>query len=156
MSRRFRALVFVVALTLLLSFLAGSVLAAPLPSPQRQIDPQSVLAFLKATLALIWSYAGVKVITGHVLVNVVVALAAAQYTSSLDLSKLVEFLTKKLLPFLGVYAICKIFGEDAGLPWLAPAVWTIIEATLASNLLENLNRLGVPLPDALARVVVKR
>jgi phage-related holin len=120
------------------------------------IDPQAILAFLKATLALIWSYAGVKVIVGHILINVVVALAAAQYTSSLDLSKLSEFLTKKLLPFIAVYVVCKVFGEGAGLPWLAPAVWTIIDATLAANLIDNLGKLGVPLPEALARVTRSR
>jgi len=120
------------------------------------MTPQNVLEFLKSLLILIWGYAGVKVIVGHILVNVVVALAAAQYTSTLDLSKLSEFLTKKLLPFVAVYVICKAFGDNAGLPWLAPAVWTIVETTLAANLIDNLGKLGVPLPAALARVIIKR
>lgn len=155
MNRKSLAIVFLLSI-LFLFVVSSAALAAPPPSLHREIDPQAVLAFLKATLALIWSYAGVKIIVGHVLINVVVALAAAQYTNALDLSKLAEFLTKKLLPFVAVYAVCKAFGDSAGLPWLAPATWTIIEATLAANLIDNLGKLGVPLPDALARVTVRK
>lgn len=120
------------------------------------MNPQDILSFLKSFVVLIWSFTGVKIIIGNILVNVVVALAAAQYTGSLDLSRLSEFLTKKLLPFVAVYAICKVFGESAGLPWLAPATWAIIEVTLAANLIDNLGRLGIPLPNGLARIVSQR
>ena len=72
------------------------------------------------------------------------------------MSKLVEFLTKKLLPFVAVYVIAKVFGDEAGLAWLAPAVWAIVETTLTANLMDNLGKLGVPLPAALARVLVHR
>ena len=154
-TTRFLAIFVTVLLVATLCVSASVALASPVNSPS-SIDPQGVLAFLKATLVLIWSYAGVKIIVGHVLINVVVALAAAQYTKTMDLSKLAEFLTQKLLPFIAVYVVCKVFGEGAGLPWLAPATWVIIESTLAANLIDNLGKLGVPLPNALARVTGKR
>ena len=151
-SRSFMVVVAILALIVMLGVMVGSVGASPRVAPERAVDPQTVLQFLTAMLALIWSYAGVKMLVGQVLINVVVALAAAQKSGTLDFSKLAEFLTKKLLPFVAVYVVCKVFGESAGLIWLAPAVWTIIEATLAANLIDNLGRLGVPLPEALARV----
>jgi phage-related holin len=116
------------------------------------MNPQNVLDFLKAALALIWGYTAVKVIVSHIMINLVVALAAAQKNGDLDLSKLAEFLTKKLLPFVAAYVVCNVFGEYAGLPWLAPAIWTIIEATLSANLIDNLGKLGVPLPEALGKI----
>ena len=112
-------------------------------------DPQTILAFLKSLLVLVWSLAGVKFIIGNVLVNVVVALAAAQATKSVDLSKLAEFLTRKLLPYVVVYFIAKVFGDAAGLGWLSAAVFAVIEITLIKNLTENLALLGVPMPEAL-------
>ena len=117
-------------------------------SPQA-IDPQTILAFLKSLALLIWSLAGAKFIIANVLVNVVVALAAAQATKTLDLSKLAEFLTRKLLPYVTVYFIAKAFGDAAGLAWLSAAVFAIIEVTLLKNLTENLALLGVPMPEAL-------
>lgn len=113
------------------------------------IDPQTVLAYLKSLAVLIWSFAGVKFIVANILVNVVIALAAAQATRSLDLSKLAEFLTRKLLPYVAVYFIAKAFGEAAGLGWLAAAVFAVIEITLLKNLTENLALLGIPMPQAL-------
>jgi len=155
-TTRFLVIVMTLIIVAILGLAVGVASAAPIASPPSGITPQDVLLFLKATLVLIWSYAGVKVIVGHVLINVVVALAAAQYTKTLDLSKLAEFLTQKLLPFIAVYVVCKVFGDGAGLPWLAPATWVIIESTLAANLIDNLGKLGVPLPNALARVMGKR
>jgi len=155
-SRSFVGVVAILLVIAILGVMVGSVGASPPVVQQRAVDPKTVLEFLTATLALIWSYAGVKILVGNVLINVVVALAAAQKTGTLDLSKLAEFLTKKLLPFIAVYVVCKVFGESAGLIWLAPATWTIIEATLAANLIDNLGKLGVPLPEALARVTGSR
>lgn len=119
------------------------------------MDPQAILEFLKGLVVLVWTFAGVRVIVGHTLINVVVALAAAQATGEINLSKLGEFLIKKLLPNVAVYVMVKAFGEAAGLAFLAPVVWAAIEASLIGDLLDNWTRLGLPLPEALARVVVK-
>lgn len=120
------------------------------------MDPQVVLEFAKAVLQLVWSYTGVKIIVGHVLINVVAALAAAQKTGELNLSRLAEFLYKKLLPYVSVYAIVKWLGQGAGLDMLAAPVWAVIEATLVGDLADNLLTLGLPLPKAVVRYVAKQ
>ena len=96
----------------------------------------------------LWSLAGVRFLIGHTLVNVTVAVAAAvrDEEDGFQLEKLLNFLGKKLAPYVIVYGVAKWFGMDAGLDWLAPAVWLLIEATLAADLVGNLGRLGVPLP----------
>ena len=119
------------------------------------MDQQQILEALKAFFALVWSFAGVKFLVSHVLINVVAAGSAALKSGDFLFSKLGEFLTKKLLPFVAVYAIAKAVGMEAGLEWLAPAVWVLIEGILTANLLDNLNTLGVPLPSVLKRFTVK-
>lgn len=103
----------------------------------------------------LWSLDGVKIIALHTIVNVAVAVMAAIHVGELRLHKLAEFLYRKLLPFVVVYGIVKVIGADAGLDWLAPAVFGIIEVTLASDLAENLARLGIPMPEAVMKLVQK-
>jgi phage-related holin len=103
----------------------------------------------------LWSLDGVKMITLHTIVNVVVAVMAAIHVGELRLHKLAEFLYRKLLPYVIIYGVVKVIGVDAGLDWLAPAVFTIIEITLASDLAENLARLGIPMPEAVMKLVRK-
>jgi len=119
------------------------------------VNPQELLETIKAVLSLVWSFDGVKVIVGHTLINVVVAVAAAVKDGNFNLSRLSEFLVKKLLPYVSVYAIVKAFGEAAGLAALGPVVWGMIEASLAGDLADNLAKLGVPMPEAFKRLVVK-
>jgi hypothetical protein len=110
------------------------------------MDTGAVMEFFKSLFVLVWSYNGVRMIVSHILINVVVALAAAQRTGDLCLSKLAEFLWKKLLPYVAAYFTVQLFGETAGLTWLGPACWTIIEATLIGNLTDNLSKLGLSMP----------
>jgi len=119
------------------------------------MDPQVLFEFVKELVLLVWSFDGVKVIVGHTIINVVVAIAAAQYTGSLELAKVGEFLGRKLLPFVAIYFVLKAFGEAAGLSFLAPVVWGAIEVSLTGDLMDNLVKLGLPLPEGLRRLVVK-
>jgi len=118
--------------------------------------PQNVLDFLIAFVLQAWSYAGVKVIVCHTLINVAVAIAVALKTNSFELGRVGEFLIRKLAPYVLVYYMVKVAGEGAGVAFLAPIVWTVIEATLTGDLLDNWERLGLPLPTAIQRFVVKR
>lgn len=102
-------------------------------------------------ITTVWGYVGVKVLVSHVLINVVVALAAAGKLDELSLSKVSGFLTKKLLPYVAVYVVAKVFGESAGLAWIAPAVWVVIEATLTGDLTDNLSKLGLRMPQVLTK-----
>jgi phage-related holin len=103
----------------------------------------------------LWTLDAVRFIAAHVVVNVVVALAAALNTSDFKPHKLAEFLSRKLLPYVIIYGVVKAIGMDAGLDALAPVVFAIIEATLVADLVENLAKLGIPLPEAMKRAVSK-
>jgi len=120
------------------------------------MDPQVVFEWLKALAELVWSFDGVKIIASHTVVNVVVAIAAAQKTQELELGRVGEFLYRKLLPYVSVYFILIACGEAAGLAFLAPVAWAAIEASLTGDLMDNLARLGLKWPEWVARMVVKR
>lgn len=95
----------------------------------------------------------VRFMVAHILVNVVLAVAAGMYTGEFRLKKLGEFLYRKLAPFVLVYGAVKVAGSSSGLDGLALPVWAIIEATLVADLVENLDRLGIPIPERLAKIV---
>lgn len=97
----------------------------------------------------LWSLDGVKFIVGHTLVNVAVAISAAVRDESdgFQFARLLDFLGKKLTPYVLVFGVAQWQGADAGLDWLAPAAWVLIEVTLTADLADNLKRLGVPVPE---------
>ena len=98
-------------------------------------------------LLQVWSFDGVKFLVGHICINVVVAIATAVKIGSFDLRKISEFLARKLLPYVSIYYISKLFGGATGLTWLAPVVWGIIETSLLGDLIENLLLLKIPFPE---------
>ena len=118
--------------------------------------PQNILEFLTAFLLQAWSYAGVKVIVCHTLINVAVAIAVALKSNSFELGRVGEFLFRKLAPYVLIYNVLQLAGEGAGVAFLGPIVWAVIEATLTGDLLDNWTRLGLPLPSAIQQFVVKR
>lgn len=120
------------------------------------MSPQELIELLRVLALNVWGYTGVKVIVCHTLINVVVAVAAAVHSNEFELGRIGEFLYRKLAPFVLIYYVVKVAGEAAGLGYLAPVVWGVIEATLMGDLLDNWSRLGLPLPSAAQRYVVKR
>jgi hypothetical protein len=108
-------------------------------------------------LRKLWEEGQLKVIIGHVVLNVVFAVAAALFTKDPDdkfaLKRLGEFLGSKFLPFFIAYVAAYLIGASAGLDWLATATFAIIEATLAADLVDSLGRLGIPIPEAVKRLV---
>ena len=119
------------------------------------MNPQMLFEALQRLMVLSWSFAGIRVIVGHIIVNLIVALAAAQVQGDFELGRVGEFLFKKMLPYVAVYVILKAFGEAAGLSFLAPVVWGTLEISLTGDLMDNMARLGLRWPDAVARLVVK-
>ena len=109
---------------------------------------QTVVAFL----AGLWAMWEVKFLTFHILVNVVVALAAAIHLGEFQLAKIGEFLYKKLLPYLLVWAVAKVAADATNLGALALAAWAILELNLVGDLADNLSKLGIPLPDWLTKL----
>lgn len=100
-------------------------------------------------LQLVWNYDGVKLIVCHTVINLVFGLAAALHAGQFDLDKVLDFLTKKLIPYVIGYYVVKLIGDNAGLGGLALPLLAIIEANLSADLLGSLKMLGVPLPKFL-------
>lgn len=115
----------------------------------------SVIEFLKNVVQVVWAFDGVKFIVLHVVVNVLVAVAAALKTKTFSLAKVGEFLIAKLAPYVVVYVALKLLGDEIGLPALAPAAWAVITATLLGDLGDSLAQLGLSLPEPLRQLVVK-
>lgn len=112
----------------------------------------SVRSFLTSLVMLAWSYAGIKFVVSHILINLGFAVAAARVTGTFDSDKLVDFLTKKLLPYGAAYLLIKLFGQGAGLEYLAAPILVFIEYTLTGNLVDNLEKMGLPIPEGFSRI----
>ncbi|HEY4720805.1 MAG TPA: phage holin family protein, partial [Anaerolineae bacterium] len=106
---------------------------------------------LKDLLLALWNDAAVQLIVAGVVLNVVVAVAAAIKSNNFQLARIGEFLYRKLLPYLMVYAVARLLGDAAGVPGLATAVWAIITVTLAGELTANLANLGIEMPEMLKK-----
>ena len=111
--------------------------------------------FVHNAIVFLWAMVSVQFIVYHVLLNLGVALAAAIRTGEFKFYKVGEFLYRKLLPFVLVYGFARGLGETANQGWLAAAVLGLIEMSLAADLVENLSRLGVPIPDAILQLIDK-
>jgi phage-related holin len=103
----------------------------------------------------LWSQWQVQVLLGHILVNVVVAVAASIVLKEFLWSKIGDFLYRKVLPFLMVYVVASGVGDAAGMAWLATVVWGVLEVNLAGDLADNLGRLGITLPGSLRKPDLK-
>jgi hypothetical protein len=120
------------------------------------MDLQALFDAVVALVLLAWAYDGVKVIACHTLINVFVAIAAALKAGSFELGRVADFLAHKLAPYVLIYFVIKLFGDGAGVTFLAPIVWTAIEASLTGDLLDSWQKLGLPLPQSIQNFVVKR
>lgn len=116
---------------------------------------EQVLEFVRNLLATVWSFDGVKFICGHVVLNLIVAVAAALKTKTFNLSKVADFFAAKLMPYVIVYFGAKMLGDQIGLDALAPLAWGVITATLLGDLMDSLAQLGLKLPESIRRFVVK-
>jgi len=117
---------------------------------------ESVLGQLGDWLTEMWGLGGVKAIVAQTLLNVVIALAAATKTDSLNIKKLGEFLHRKLLPYVAVYIAAKAFGVSAGVEWVAPIAYVAIFTTLTGDMLDNLIGLGLPIPEQVQRLLLSK
>ncbi len=100
-----------------------------------------------AALAWIWSFGETKFILGHIALNVVAAVAVGIYTKEFLLGKLGQFLYRKVLPYLLLFAAFAAFGEAAGLGAMRGVAFAGIEAMLASDLFDNVKKVGLKIPD---------
>ena len=110
---------------------------------------------IHAFLIWLWTLGGVKAIALTTALNFIVAVMAAVHTNKFNPHKLAEFLYRKLLPYVVIYASIKAIEMEAGFAPLALVVFGIIETTLLANLTENLAALSIPLPEIVKRWTVK-
>lgn len=115
-------------------------------------DVSNVFESIAEFFVWLWGLWYVKVLVLHVIVNVVVAVMAGIRSGNFVLAKLWQFLWKKVMPLVGTFAVFTAFGESINQPAIAPVVWILIETMLVSDLLDNLKKMGVPIPDGLTKV----
>lgn len=106
-------------------------------------------------LADVWHVVGVRFLVCHILVNTIAAIAASLYTGEFILSRVAEFLYRKLLPYVAIYYILVLVEAGANLSGLAALAWTAIESSLLGDLLDTWERCGLPLPDVIRRYIRK-
>lgn len=117
------------------------------------MDFQRLIDTVVFALQTFFTYPEVKFLLGHVVLNTVVAIAAALREGSFDIRKLSEFLTKKLLPNVLVYAIVRTIGSTLDMAWLSTVAWAAITAALTGDLIDSLAKLGLKIPEPVLRVV---
>ena len=115
-------------------------------------EVQAVLDQLAIYLALIWAYPEAKLLITQIVINFVVAVAATLKSGEFVLAKTAEVLYRKVLPNLLVFGVFALAGGASGYPGLATAAWLALEASLLGDLLDNLAKLGLSLPDGATKV----
>lgn len=106
-----------------------------------------VLEFLK----WVWAFWQVKFIVAHIGLNVAVAVAASIYTGEFMLGKLGQFLYKKVLPYVMVFAAFAGLGTAANMSAITNIAFAGLEAMLLADLLDNLKRIGMSIPNTLTK-----
>ena len=116
------------------------------------MDVGVILEWLRQVGEFVWAQWEVKVLLSHVIVNVVVAMAASIATGEFVLALVPEFLWKKVLPLVAVYGAFAVFGEASGLGAVATATWALLELKLTGDTLDNLKKLGIEwVPEGLTK-----
>jgi hypothetical protein len=104
---------------------------------------QDALNVVMGWIAWIWGQWQVQVLVCHVMVNVVVAVAVSIATGEFVLAKTGEFLYKKVLPLVLIYAAFSAAGETLGMTWVATTTWLLLETELVGDLFDNLKKFGI-------------
>jgi phage-related holin len=106
---------------------------------------------LQDWIVWLWGQWQTQVLAYHILVNVVLAIAVSVRTGEFVLAKTGAFLWKKLLPYVLVYAALAFCGEAIDQGGIATVAWGLIETALLGDMLDNLSKLGIPVPEALTK-----
>jgi hypothetical protein len=102
---------------------------------------EAIWSIVVAFVLSLWEMPEVKVIVYHSLVNFVAGVAAAMATGTFDLSKVVEFFSRKIVPYVMLYAAALVGGEAVLGGVLSAAVFIAIEAALVKDLVDSLSRI---------------
>ena len=115
------------------------------------LELSSLWGEVSVWLVWLWGQWQTQFLVFHILGNFIVAVAVTIYTGEFLLGKLGQFLYKKVLPFVLIYAAFAFIGEAANLAWVATGAWAMLESLLVADLLDNLRKIGLPIPEALTK-----
>lgn len=146
---------FLVVTLVGMAVVAQPVGASMAPAVEIEDDLLAFLERVGAFLAWLWAQFEVKFLVGHISINLIAGLAASIKTGEFKVYKVAEFLYRKLLPYVLLYTVFRVVGDMAGLSAIGKTVFGLIELALWGDLIENLGRLGIKLPDGVARAVSK-
>ena len=107
------------------------------------MDFDFILKWAQDAVVWLWSQWEVKWLLGQIVLNFIAAIAVGVATGNFALVKLAEFLYKKVLPLVGLYAAFSFFGETVEMAWVGDITWGLLAVRLGSELLDNLKKLGV-------------
>ena len=96
---------------------------------------------------------GVKLtlLVALIITNFVTGIAVAIKSNTFHLKEMAGFLYSRVLPYIvGYLGVGVVALVDKSWEWAVTAVWAIILATLVGAILQNLEELGVKIPDFLA------
>lgn len=102
-----------------------------------------ILQWFEDLFAALWANGEVRFMVGHICLNVVVAIAATVRSGEFILGKTPDFLWRKVLPLLAVYAVFQVFGSSINMDGLGTVVWVGLELLLVNDTLDNLKKLGI-------------
>jgi hypothetical protein len=118
----------------------------------RIMEDVMALAWLVDLAVVIWAMWEVQFTVYHIALNLAVALAAAIRTGTFELAKIAEFLYRKLLPYLIVFTVATAVSGALSIGWLVTVMWALIELALLGDMVDNLRKMGVPIPDEIAKL----
>jgi len=107
------------------------------------VEYADILAWFKETVIWLWSQWQVQTLVCLIGVNFAVAVFAGIATKEFRLGKLAEVLYRKILPWLGVYALFSFAGGVLDLEWVATGAWGLLTGKLIGDLLDSLGQLGI-------------
>lgn len=99
----------------------------------------------------VWGFWQTKFLLAQIGLNFVLAVAVTIRTGEFVLARTAEVLYRKVLPYLLIFAFLAAFGNAINLEWLTTASWLLLVASLTSDMLDNLRKLGVPIPEGLTK-----
>lgn len=101
----------------------------------------------------LWDRTETKFIAGHVLLNLFIALAKTLSSNSFNLRKLSGFMTDKLIPYIGVFAIATQFESAMHVYGLSTVAWGLIQTSLLAQTVDSLGKMGIPFPMPVLNLV---
>ena len=114
-----------------------------------------VLQTIRALASFVWSLPGVQIITLLTLINAGLAVAVALKTQTFSFREFGTFATEQLLPYVITYGVFALAANGTQFEGVASIVLAGITAMQSSRIVDNLGKLGIPVPAVVLKYVAK-